>query len=384
MLAIILRVLIMPWFFHRDIKSQYFHFQFLQKGIVNIYNFVNINKNNLPNKDTFNYLPLTYFTFGTYNILAKPLLPSNFIPWVNDWGINQNNYPQINHVMFVLKIPYLILDILLAIFLLKIFGSDKIFKFWLFNPITIYLIYILGNFDILPCFLTILSFYFLKNKKEFWSFFVLGIAFALKAYPIIFLPFFLFYSKLKIKNIFYFLIPTLFTICPFLYSPAFISSFLGSGLTQKILEYKIINIPIYPLIYAIIFVQYYFSKNKNNSLYKSFFYLFIFFFALVKFHPQWLIWFFPFIIEPINKNRFRLIVFYIFMILIISYLLLIDDNYLSWGHLITINPNFVNLTTPFEFIKNKFNFSPYFLQNIIKNFLIFISIFSVFQYEKNK
>jgi len=374
----------MPWFFHRDIKSQYFHFQFFSQGIVNIYQHIETNKPKLPNKDTFNYLPLTYFTFGTYNIIAKPLLPNNFIAWVNDWGINQNNYLQINQAMFVLKIPYLILDILLAIFLLKIFGSDKIFNFWLFNPITIYLIYILGNFDILPCFLSILSLFFLKNKKEFWSFFVLGIAFALKAYPIIFLPFFLFYTQFKIKNIIYFILPSIISICPFLYSPAFINSFLGSGLTQKILEYKILNIPIFPLIYLLIFIQYYFSKNKINTIFKSILYLFIFFFALVKFHPQWLIWFFPFIVEPISKNRTRLLIFYFFIILVALYILLIDDNYLSWGHLITVNPNFVNLTSPFEFIKNKFNFSPFVLQRYIKNLLITISVLSVFQYEKNK
>lgn len=374
----------MPWFFHRDIKSQYFHFQFLKQGIVNIYQHVETNKPKLPNKDTFNYLPLTYFTFGTYNILASPLLPKNYSLWLNDWGINQNNYIQINHVMLILKLPYLILDILLAIFLLKIFGNDKIFKFWLFNPLTIYLIYVLGNFDILPCFLTVLSFYFLTKNKDFLCFFFLGIAFALKAYPILFLPFFLFYHKFKFRNIIYFALPAIFTIIPFIFLPNFLSSFVGSGLTQKLLEYKFQKIPIYPSIYLIIFIQYYFSKNKPKRIFKNILYLSLFFFAFVKFHPQWLIWFFPFIIEPILKKRLKAILFLIFIIFIFFYIMLIDDNYLTWGHLITINHNFINLTTPFEFIKNRFNISPFFVQNIIKNILIFFSITSIILYEKDK
>ena len=179
----------MPFFYHPDMKTQHFHFQFFSKGVLNIYDYLDKNKPKLGYQDTFNYLPLTYYTFGLTQAITKPFLGHDFNNWINNWGENQNNYPNIICYMFFLKIPYLILDIGLAFLLLKTFKNSKIFYFWLFNPVSIYLIYILGNFDILPSFLTLLSFYFLKKNKLLFSYLSIGIAIALKMYPVIFVPF---------------------------------------------------------------------------------------------------------------------------------------------------------------------------------------------------
>ena len=220
LLAVLIRLLIMPFFYHPDIKSQHFHFQFLSQGIFNIYDYLAQNKSTLGYKDTFNYLPLTYYTLGITQTISKPFLDGNFYQWVNDWGETQNNYPNMIFFMLVLKIPYLVFDILTGLFLYKIYQNKKVLYFWLFNPISIYLIYILGNFDIIPTFLTLLSFYFIKNDKQFWSYLTIGFAIALKMYPIMFLPFLFFYDK---KNIFkntkyavFSLIPLILTILPFL------------------------------------------------------------------------------------------------------------------------------------------------------------------------
>lgn len=386
-LAIIIRLLIMPFFYHPDIKSQYFHFQFLEKGVFNIYNYLDQNKKNLPNTDTFNYLPLTYFTFGTNHIISKVFMPKDYSLWLNDWGVQKNDYLNFPIFLLILKLPYLFLDIGIAYLLFKLFPKKKIYLLWLLNPVSIYLIYILGNFDILPSFLTLLAFYLLKNKKDFCAYFSLGTAIAIKMYPILFLPFFLFYKKENLKqkflNLIFLSIPLLISILPFLTNPSFINSFLGSGLSQKILEYKIINIPIYPIIYIIIFYLFIKSKNKEKAFYKYILYLTLFFFSLVKFHPQWLIWFLPFITYPFVKINKIKIPFIFYLILFFIYIILINDQFLNWGHLIPINTDFLLLSTPHNIIKYRFLINPLLLNQYFQSIMFILSLIIIYLYEKN-
>jgi hypothetical protein len=388
LLAILIRFLIMPFFYHPDIKSQHFHFQFFTHKVFNIYEYISQNKLTLGYKDTFNYLPLTYYTFGITQAITKPFLGNGFYLWLNDWGENKNNHVNIIYYMFLLKIPYLILDIGLAILLFKIFNNLKPFYFWLFNPISIYLIYILGNFDILPTFLTVLSFYFLRKQKLLFSYLSIGIAIALKMYPIIFVPFIFFYESKDIlkhlKYCWFSLIPLIITVFPFINQNSFINSFLGSGLTQKILEYKLFNFPVFPIAYLLILINYIFFKSK----YKFEFAItqtFLIFIGLVNFHPQWLLWFFPFIlITFINSKIINKLFLIFFFILIFIYIFLFNDNFLFWGHLVPVDSLFAELTSPFQFIKLKFLIDPSHIQHLIHQILLFSGIIASFTYAKKK
>jgi len=365
-------------------KSQYFHFQFLSQGQTNIYQFIATNKNNLPYRDTFNYLPLTYFTFGTVNAALKPFMPTDFTTWINNWSATQNNYQNLPLFLLLLKIPYLLLDLGIAYLLYQISKSPKILYIWLLNPLSFYLIYILGNFDILPVFLTLLSLYLLKSKTNL-SLILFGLAIALKLYPLIFLPFYLFSISKKplvvIKNSIIALLPLILTIIPFINSPPFWQSFFGSGLTQKIIELKYFNIPIFPVIYLSIILQSYFSNSKDLA--KNIFYLFLLFISTVNFHPQWLLWFLPFIFLLKNFSHKKFIIPFIFLnILIFIYIFLINDNYLFWGHLITLDPEFISLSSPYEIIRYKFLIDPSLIQNQIKNLIALSSLLFFVFYEK--
>jgi len=388
LLAVLLRFLIMPFFYHPDIKSQHFHFQFLSQGIFNIYDYIDQNKTKLGYKDTFNYLPLTFYTFGLTQTISKPFLSSDFYSWLNDWGENQNNYPNMIFFILVLKIPYLIFDLLTGYILYKIYKNKKILYFWLFNPISIYLIYILGNFDIVPTFLTLLAFYFIKTNKQFWSYLTIGFAIALKMYPIMFLPFLFFYDKKNIlKNIQYSifsLIPLILSVLPFVKQQSFYDSFFGSGLTQKILEYRINGLPIFPVFFLLILIIYYFSKSKNKFEI-AILQIFLIFIGLVNFHPQWIMWFFPFIITFFVNSKIKDKLFLtIFFILILTYILLFNDNYLTWGHLIPIDPNFINITSPYQLIKLRTSIDPSLIQKNIHSLLLLLGTIGIFCYAKKK
>lgn len=388
LLAVLIRLLVMPFFYHPDIKSQLFHMQFLSHGVFNIYDFVDKNKSNLPYTNIYVYLPFTYYFFGSVDYILSPLYPHDLYQWLNDWGETQNNYPNMIFFMLVLKIPYLIFDLLTGYILYKIYKNKKILYFWFFNPISIYLIYILGNFDIIPAFLTLLSFYFIKNNKQFWSYLTIGFAIALKMYPIMFLPFLFFYDKKNIfKNIKYSifsLIPLILSILPFIKQKSFYDSFLGSGLTQKILEYKINGLPIFPVFFTLILIAYFFSKSKYKFE-AAILQIFLIFIGLVNFHPQWIMWFFPFmIIFFINSKIKNKIFFMIFFSLIFLYIVLFNDNYLIWGHLIPIDPNFINLTSPYQLIKLRTSFDPSSIQKNIHELLLFFGIIGTIYYAKNK
>ncbi|HOY61067.1 MAG TPA: glycosyltransferase 87 family protein [Candidatus Woesebacteria bacterium] len=383
--ALILRLILAPLFYHPDIKSQNFHFQFLSLGKINIYQYIDENKQFLPYRDTFNYLPLTYLSFGAGQILLRPLLPSNFFTWLNDWGPSQNNYPDLLYFMLILKLPYIIFDLGIGYLLYKLYDK-KVLIIWLFNPLSFYLIYILANFDIVPVFFSLLSFYLLKKSRNSLAFIFLGIATALKFYPLLFFPFFLFYHPNNIqkiiRNIFAFLLPLIITIIPFVFTPFFVQAFSGSGLTQKITEFKILNIPIYPVIYMIILAIYYFSKNKNIE--KSFLWLFLGFIVLVNYHPQWLLWFLPFIIFPILKTKIKTIIFVLIVFLSLLYIVLINDQFLFWGHLIPIDINYLYISSPYQIVTQRFHQSPELIQQQLKLMTAFLSLIFIYPFrEKN-
>jgi len=384
--SLILRLLLTPFFYHPDIKSQNFHFQFLSQGKINIYKYIDENKQNLPYQDTFNYLPLTYLGFGIGQTLLRPFLPPDFFTWINDWGPEQNNYPNLFYFMLILKIPYIFFDLGIG-YLLYILYGKKILNIWLFNPFSLYLVYVLGNFDIVPVFFSLLSFYFLKKSKNTIAFIFLGMATALKLYPLLFLPFFILYNRPNIKIIFNrtlsFLLPLIISIIPFIFNPFFIQSFSGSGLSQKILEYKYMSIPLYPLIYFIILINYFLSKKKVIE--KTFLWLFLAFIILVDFHPQWLLWFLPFILLPVLKTKSNIIIFIIIIILSLLYVVLINDQFLFWGHFIPIDLDYINLTSPFNIVTQRFQQSAQLIQQQLKLIIAFLSLKYIYPIrEKNK
>jgi len=383
--AIILRLIIAPLFFHPDIKTQNYHLQFFSRGVFNIYQYVSDHKEQLPYRDTFNYLPLTYLSLGLQQLILKPILPSNFYTWINDWSASQNNYPNLFYFMLILKIPYLFFDMGIAYLLYKIYGQ-KILNLWLFNPFSIYLIYVLANFDVIPVFFSLLAYYYLRQHKNFIAFAFLGIATALKLYPLLLFPFFIFYYHHKIKNLiantFAFILPLLLSILPFISNPAFIQAFSGSGLTQKIIENKFMNISIYPVIYLLVFIFYFFQRQKKIE--NSFLYLFLAFIIFVNYHPQWLLWFLPFIIAPIIQNKIKTIIFTIISSLCLLYTFITNDQFLFWGHFLPINYDFLSLTTPYQIVLHKFHYLPELLQIKIKYLTAFLSLLLLIpKHEKN-
>jgi len=229
----------------------------------------------------------------------------------------------------------------------------------------------LGNFDIIPVFFTLFSWYLLKRNLPQFSYISLGVATAFKLYPLLFLPFFLFLKpKHFFKNILFFSLPLIFTVLPFVASQPFFLSLTNSGLSQKIIETRILNLPLFPITYLFIFLWY----LRHRQIEESILLIFLSFIVLVDFHAQWLLWFLPFIMPVIAKSTYKTIVFTLLSCLCVLLVIITNDSYLFWGHLTPVNPSFVSLRSPYQLLRYRFFIDPLIMENYIKIILAVLSL----------
>lgn len=209
---------------------------------------------------------------------------------------------------FVFKLPLLIADISIFLFLLKIFPHKEksIYFYYFFNPIILYAIYIHSQLDIIPTALLVWSIYFLLQKKYTLSALVLGFALGTKFHIIVALPLILFYlykNAIKSELLKYFLLTIsvfLFLDLPFIFSDGFLQMVLFNHKQSLLFDsfYSIGELKLLLPVAAILSVYiHFFNQNKvNNDL--LFFYFGMLFVAILFFvypSPAWYVWVVPFI-----------------------------------------------------------------------------------------
>lgn len=350
--ALIIRLLIIPFFFHPDIKDINLRVSYLYTDkVLNIYEFLQKNSLTRVNAPDFVYPPLTYFSLGVYQFLIQPMLGNSFHSWLFDFSGLSSTSIYVFRYLMLLKFPYLIFDLLIGLFIYRYLPKDKKDSgliFWFFNPLNLYAIYAIGQFDIIPSFLTFLSWYLWEKKLFKLSGLSLGLAASFKSYPLLLLLFFLF-SKEKLNEklthsflalAFYFL-----TILPFINSESFRQNVLFSGLTQRIFQLHIPLGGFHLSIFYILFTFLIILRIKFRSLPLWAFVLstFLAIFSISKFHPQWIVWVTPFltlafIYSKINLWKIALLCLSFFMIFA-----LFGDKFLTTGLLSPISPIFLEI-----------------------------------------
>jgi len=309
-------------------------------------------------RNLFNYPPLPYFFLGGMSAITTgffdPILHENFlIDFASVLGDIRTNW-----LLLILKLPYLIFDLGIGFVLMRFFKKEKekilAFALWIFNPVNLYATYMIGQFDIIPTFLSLLALFFvLKNKggeKFFYLFLaavMLGLGAGFKIFPILFIvPLSLLrkdwigrITTASIGFFVYFLVSF-----PFIFSQGFRRTALLAGQTTKSF-YAQIPISggesiILFLVSVVFFYFIFLYKNPNfKNLWKYFFIMLMIFFIFTHFHPQWFLWITPFIVIDLVKSRFRHILLYVAVF--VSYLLMITffDPGLSIGLFSPINKN---------------------------------------------
>ncbi len=341
--GVLIRLVLSAATFHSDIVHFDLAGYVLGKGqILNFYDYTfTLDKNDILLQfypvALFNYPPAVYFTLGPINwaltSFTNPDFHSTFLFNTKSTFGNPLLFP---HLM-LLKVFYLVFDLLIAYFLYRLFTNKKeqvrAVIFWIFNPVTLYSTYMIGQFDIVPTFFVVLVLYLVIKaesvnfeKRIFFSSILLGIGGSYKIFPLLLLIPLAASLNGWIKR---FLVVLLglavyaVTILPFLASSGFRTTALLANQTLKSF-YAQISISggesiILFLGSVIFFYLYLLYQNLNGTfLWQRFFIFLLLFFSFTHYHVQWFLWLTPFLIIELISSNFRHLIVVILML--ISYM----------------------------------------------------------------
>ncbi len=356
-IGIIIRLILMPITFHPDLLGHSFSAYFLAyEGKWNLYDTLA----NLPPEhplvknfgvsDIFIYPPLTYYTLGFFRVLVKPFTDPKFIPWLMVNLSSLHSYPRLFEHLFWFKLPYLFFDVGLAFLLTGFFDDLKkkklVFALWLFNPVTIYVSFMIGQLDLLPVFFSVLALYYFKKEKGFLSMLSMGIAASYKMYPLfLILPLAFLLTKkfwVRIKYVLAGIFPFIFFMAPFISSSAF-RAMVFSPKSQKML---FMGWPlsgaevVYPFVLFLSIIIFYSYYNKRSISPTNYFLsILLLIFSVTHFHPQWFLWVVPFLVLELVENNFENLVLTLVIFFGWLFLTFLFEPSLSYGLFNPIWPN---------------------------------------------
>lgn len=318
------------------------------------------------------YPPSIAFFFTSLYALFSPVLPTmilnnltsntSYLP-VRLFSMFQLLQPGTLTFIFISKIPYLVFDVALSILVLHIVDDQKkallAFKLWIANPISIYICYVMGQFDIIPAFFLILALYFFKKRRELSSIASIGISAAFKVFGLLFLPpMAIIYSKehtglkskgkhlslmlivgalpLIVSQIATFLTPTYYESANLawpvtseingFYGKTFYimgqgGNILGTSLfyllsySTKFTTFSFDTIYVVILLYGLFLLGVnYFADWSLGKVWKAFLVFLLAYYAFSLFHPQWFLLGLPLLILLVSEDRRRYFGIYVLVV----------------------------------------------------------------------
>lgn len=372
--GVVLRLVLIPITAHPDLWSLFISQNlFVFKKVLNIYDYLGFLFSGNPiaknyGVNFFTYPPLTYFLFGFFALVFKPFLSLKNFEWIVE------NYPHIYGnlktiiTIFIFKIPYLIFDLGIAFLLSDLFSDFRkkrlVFIIWLFNPLSLYTSFMMGQFDVIPLFFVVLALWLIwKRNQNIFGAVCLGIGGAFKMYPLLLLSFVVWLGKdlkEKIKLGIFGLLPYFLTILPFLPSPVFRQVCLFSPQSQKILHMILPvsgaeGIYVFMCLFFFLFLYAGYKKVGNDNIWQYFLVMMLLLFSSTHYHPQWFLWITPFLILELVKNDFK----NLFLVLILFscwlFITLTFEASLSYGLFVPIFPKLQNAASLSDFLARWFD-----------------------------
>lgn len=396
-LGLIFRLVLMPITLHPDIWATSFaQYLFSFKGVFNIYDYLGDLPKTSPillnyGSNFFTYPPLAYFTLGIFGFLLRPFFNNDFFINLPVILPNVLSDQRLYWHLFLTKLPLLFFDFGTLFFLTKLFDEEnerkKIALLWVFNPLTLYTTYMIGQFDIIPVFFCVFSLYLTRKKNFFLGALVLGIGGAFKMFPLFFLPFLVlnfpgsFVNKIKLALVG--ILPFVLTILPFLKSIYFRQYVLFSNQSEKMLFAKIsVSGAEYLSLFVVFYIILLFlSLTKKTDLWKWFFSVMLLFFSVTHYHPQWFLWLTPFLFIFITKFRNYLLAPMILLVCWFIIMILFEPS-LSIGLFAPISNSLVN-STPLTDILAKY-YDVFQLKSIVRSIFFGISLAMIVYLQKDE
>ena len=300
--------------------------------------------------------------------------------------------------LFWMKIPYLLFGIGCAFLLLKISKNKNwgitAFKFWMLNPVIIFITYIFGRHEVIVIFFILLSLYFIKREKKIFAAILLGIAIALRAYPILLVPFFIISLSDKTKDRIKY---ASIVLLPFIVAnlPRIFAGKLGA-VTQlanaSYIDYLLsMNFPlgIHNTVYVfvvgyvlLILHQLQHQDKKLDSLIKYLLCFHLWLFATCYFHPQFFAWLVPYVALCIKDDKRLVKLFAVQTICFFVYVCQLGKVNTTFLFA-PINPEFIITLKPPIVIINKF-FPAHKFIGIFRSILTAVSLWMIWIVLKTK
>src|SRR3989304_3374399 len=338
--GILIRLVFLPFFFQRDLLSTY------QRAAETI-STGNLGYDNLQfisNMIHSVYLFIMRSIFPAINELFSTLLVKD--TWIS-W-LSFNSAYNVFTTLTLFKLLYLIFDIVCMFLILRLSFDNKpekklqVFKFWIFNPIIIFVLYIFARHDIIAVFVPLIALLLAKKDRKYWAIIILGLAVALRFFPILILPVLVLYLVRSKKD---YIILSLAGVSGIAALEILFRFCFGTGVIFPLLnaqhfEYLLTprldlvagshgSIFIFIAVYIVIILSFLHIKKKSFDILLNYCaIIYLAYLGICFFHPQYMIWVVPFLIIIFVRRKsllyYHWVQFALLMVLLIY-----------WGDLVT-------------------------------------------------
>lgn len=403
-LGVVLRFILASASFHPDIRHFDLAGRIINEG--NIFNFYDYLPNLSPQEAAlrgypadisdypFNYPPAIYFFHSLFTSVFNNFFSQSFLnQFLFDLPKVLGSF-ELNLHLLLLKLPYLVFDLLTAFFLMKLFESSKdkflALVLWVFNPINLYATYMMGQFDVIPTFFVVLALTLAVKNNLLWSSLALGIGAAFKIYPLFFLVPLVVLTKgwwNRGKIILFGVVPYSLSALPFLSSPGYQASALVANQTLKSFYAQIFisggeSVILFLVALTFFYLLFIHSRSEGKFLWQRFFIILLLFFIFTHYHPQWFLWITPFfILGLINTNFKHLLPVSLSLISFLGLLFFFDPS-LTVGLLSPIWPNLYFLPSIWQLLNLNVDYT--LLRSLLQTIFVGAALYFIYCYFPKK
>jgi hypothetical protein len=218
----------------------------------------------------------------------------------------------------------------------------RVFKFWIFNPILLFVVYIFARHDIIAVFTTLVALLLAKKDRKYWAIGILAIGIALRFFPIMILPLLVLYlARTKKDYIILSLtglsgITAVELLCHFIFGKSVILPLLKTQHFEYFLSTKFdlvtgshSSIFIFIAAYIFIILSFLHIKKKSFDLLLNYgAIIYLAYVGICFFHPQYVLWVVPFLVIAFVRRKSLL--YYNWLQFVLLMVILI-----YWGDLVT-------------------------------------------------
>jgi hypothetical protein len=270
--------------------------------------------------------------------LLRPLLPGGSEIWsatagVFGVGVQEHEfnrflgYEYLSRLLFLLKLPYIIADLVVGYFLMRMVAPDRrvlVAALWLLNPLVIYTTVLFARHDSLAIAFMLGGVLLATNGKRYLGLGMLLFAAVMRFFPVLIAPFFLIAYRRTRRELLY--------LTSLLAGGWIVLDGLVWGLTGESPSLTLLNryphvgylfelsVPLYrfpfgqtlelflfPMAYLLVLFWYYERQpTGTRDLIPAATAIYSLVFALTFFHPQYAIWLVPFMVLAVARFRFLL------------------------------------------------------------------------------